>query len=75
MPRQTFNSNRDRFKTLAENRTNKIISSLRVLSHCSNKALYEFSDLDIEKIFKAIDEAVNEAKLKFKNKEKIKFKL
>lgn len=75
MSRQIFSNNRDRFKVLAENRTNKIITSLRVLSHCSNKSLYEFSELDVEKIFKAIDESVNETKLKFKSKEKTKFKL
>jgi len=75
MPKQIFTNNRDRFKTLAENRTNKVISSLRVLSHCSNKATYEFDESDIEKIFKAIDEAVIETKLKYKSKEKSKFKL
>lgn len=75
MPKQIFSNNRDRFKTLAVNRTNKVISSLRVLSHCSNKSTYEFDESDIEKIFKAIDEAVIETKLKYKSKEKTKFKL
>jgi hypothetical protein len=75
MPKQIFSNNRDRFKTLAENRTNKVISALRVLSHCSNKSTYEYDESDVEKIFKAIDEAVIETKLKFKSKEKVHFKL
>ena len=75
MPRQKFLNNLDRFKTSAENRTNKVLASLRVLSHCSNKSLYEYSELDVEKIFKALDEAMTETRLKFKNKEKTRFKL
>ena len=74
MARQKFSNNRDRFKVSAENRTNKVLSTLRVLSHCANKSLYEYTDLDIEKIFKALDEAMVETKMKFKNKEKTRFK-
>ena len=75
MSRKVFLNNRDRFKTSAENRTNKVLSYLRILSHCANKSLYEYNEFDVDKIFKAIDEGVAEAKLKFKNKEKVKFKL
>jgi hypothetical protein len=75
MKRQTFTNSRDRFKTLAENRTNKILSAINVLSHCSNRAIYEFTDDEVERIFRVIDEAINEARIKFKKKEKIRFKL
>ncbi len=75
MARKQFTSIRERFKVVAENRTNKILNDLRILSHCSNKALYEFSDEEIERIFKAVDDAVTEAKTKFKGKEKKLFKL
>ncbi len=75
MARKQFTSTRERFKVVAENRTNKILNDLRILSHCSNKALYEYSDEEIERIFQAIGDAVTEAKTKFKGKEKKLFKL
>ena len=75
MARRQFTSNRDRFKIVAENRTNKILNDLRILSHCSNKALYEYSNEEIERIFQAIGDAVIESKTKFKGKEKNLFKL
>jgi len=75
MKRQIFSSPRDRFKTLAENRTNKLLTAINVLSHCSNRAIYEFTDDEIEKIFRVVDEAISEAKMKFKKKEKVRFKL
>jgi len=75
MARKIFSNNRDRFISLAESRTNKIINDLRVLSHCSNKSLYEYNEVEIEKIFKAIEEEVFKTRLKFKEKDKAKFKL
>ena len=75
MARKKFASKRERFTTLAENRTNNIINGIRILSNCSNKALYEYSIEEIDKIFKAIEEALTEAKMQFKDKKKEKFKL
>lgn len=75
MARKKFTSNRDRFIALAENRTNTVINNLRILSNCSNKGLYEYEQSEIEKIFKAIDDALAEAKSKFKDKKPEKFKL
>ena len=45
----------DRFKRVAENRTNKIIDQIRLLGNCANKSNYEYSDEDVKKIFSAID--------------------
>lgn len=75
MARKQFQSSRERFKALAENRTNSILNGIRILSHCSNKTLYEFTNDEIEKIFYAIDEALSEAKTKFKDKDKKRFTL
>lgn len=54
-----------RFKRLAATRTNEIINKLRVLSNCSNRSAYEYSEDDIIKIFTAIDKAVRAARSKF----------
>lgn len=75
MARKQFATKRERFIGLAENRTNAVINNLRILSHCSNKSLYEYEQGEIEKIFQAIDNAVTEAKGKFKDKKPEKFKL
>lgn len=75
MSRKKFTTNRERFVSLAENRTNAVLNNLRILSNCSNKTLYDFSQDEIEKIFKAIDDALIEAKSKFKDKKTEKFKL
>jgi len=75
MARKNFENSRERFVSLAEDRTNKVIKSLLILSHCSNKALYDYRESEIEKIFSAIEQAVIETKLKFKAKERVKFKL
>lgn len=75
MARAKFKSTRERFKTLAENRTNNVLDGIRILSHCSNKALYEYEPGEIERIFKVIEEALIEARAKFKDKKRKRFKL
>ena len=47
---------RDKFVRLAEARTNKIISMIRLLGNCSNSRIYEYSREDIKKIFSTIEE-------------------
>ena len=56
---------RDKFVRLAEARTNKIIDMIRLLGNCSNKANYDYSDADIQKIFSAIEKELKNTKLKF----------
>ena len=58
-----------RFVRLAEARTNRIISTLRLLGNCSSTATYEYSKGDIAKIFRAIDDAVSDAKRRFSKQE------
>jgi hypothetical protein len=57
----------DRFKRIAGARTNKIIDMVHLLGNCSNKAVYEFSPKEIEKIFIAIESEVDQAKRKFQS--------
>ena len=71
MPRKTLGlkgkeSKKDRFVRIAEARTAKIISMVRLLGNCSNKSVYAYSENDLKKIFGAIEETVGEAKDKFK---------
>lgn len=68
---------RERFVRIAEKRTNKILEQIRLLSNCSNKHNYSYTDEDIKIIFSAIESELKEAKLKYtsqSNKEKFKLK-
>ena len=56
---------KDKFVRVAESRTNKLISMIRLLGNCSNKAVYEYTDKDIKKIFNALESELKAAKGKF----------
>lgn len=58
-------SKREKFVRLAEARTNKIIDTLQLLGNCSNTAVYEYTQEDVDKIFQAIELEMREAKKKF----------
>jgi len=71
------NEKKDRFKRIAEQRTNKIIKTLELLGNCSNKNNYDYSDEQVKKIFDAIEQELKNTKLKFETQQKKneKFKL
>ena len=72
------NGTRDeRFKRLAEQRVNAVLDKLRLLGQLSNRSNYEYTDAQVEAIFKAIQKDVNETKAKFKEgrKQKERFTL
>lgn len=75
MPKQKFNSKRERFLSVAESRTNTILEKIRVLGNCSNRSLYEYSKDEIDKIFRAIQDKLNETKTRFVIKKERSFKL
>ena len=62
----------ERFKRVAENRTNKIIDQIRLLGNCANRSNYEYSDEDIKKIFSAIESELKETKFKYQTRSKNK---
>jgi len=59
-------SKRERFKRIAENRTNKIINMIDLLGNCSNKSNYEYDEKDISRIYDAIKRELNDSQAKFK---------
>lgn len=70
------NTKKERFKRLASARTNVVLKRLQVLSNCSNRSAYDYSEEDISKIFLTIEKALKDSKSKFYYpKEKINFKL
>ncbi len=75
MPKDKFDSKRERFKVLAERRTNNILNAIRILSHCSNRSLYEYQKDEVDRIFRAIDESLSDARSKFRERKKNRFTL
>lgn len=57
----------DKFKRIAENRTNKILHYIDLLGNCSNRRSYDYTDEEIKKIFTAIEKELQKTKHKFQN--------
>lgn len=56
---------RERFERLAEKRTNAVIKKLDVLENCANRNRYEYSQDEVDRIFKAIRKKLNQTKSEF----------
>ncbi len=57
---------RDKFVRLAENRMNNALKQIQLLSNLSNTRAYEYTEEDIQKIVKALKNAVSELEHSFK---------
>lgn len=55
----------ERFTRVAEKRTNAIIRSLRSLSNCANTRNYSYTDTQVRKIIKAIENEIDSLKKVF----------
>lgn len=64
-----------RFKRIAERRVQRVLDSLRSLSQCSNKRMYNWNNEQLKKIWDAIDHAVKSCKESFENAEPEDFRL
>lgn len=62
---QKSESKRDRFRRLAQRRTNMVIKRLKILGNCADKGRYEYMKEDMERIFVAIDRRLNKTKARF----------
>lgn len=55
----------DRFRRVAAARVNKIIKMIRLLGNCSNKSTYMYSQHEVDKVFSALHEELEEAEKRF----------
>lgn len=55
----------DRFKRIAEARTNKIIDMIQLLGNCSIKSNYGYTEQQVETIFNAIENELKYARKRF----------
>ena len=58
----------ERFKRIAEKRTNNILEQLRLLGNCSNKSNYAYTEAEVRRIFQVIEAETRETKMRFSSK-------
>jgi len=64
------------FKEIAAKRTIRVLDSLRLLGQCANRRSYEYTDVQVQKIFREIRNAVRDTENHFKDsKREITFNL
>ena len=69
-------NNKEKFRRIANIRTNNALKALRSLAKLSNSRNYDFTKTDIHKIFQAINNEVRIGKAMFdKNLKNYQFKL
>lgn len=56
---------RERFEKVATNRVQKIIDYLNLLGNCANKNNYEYSDKDVDLMFREINKTLKENRILF----------
>lgn len=56
---------RKKFVDLAEKRTTKAIYALRLVGNLSNKNNYDYTDADIKKILKALEDEIKNVRRRF----------
>lgn len=74
MPQNIKNQDREgRFKRVAAKRADRVLDTLRILGNCSNKSAYKYSEEDVNKIFRAIEEQLRITKARFQSQRRKKF--
>ena len=58
-------ANRGRFVRLATKRVNNTIKNIRLVGNLSNKSNYEYTEKDVDKIFKALQDELSACRKRF----------
>ena len=66
---------KDRFKRVAEKRVQNIINGIRSLAQLSNKKVYEWDGKQLEKIWKTLEQEIENCKSNYTHPETKIFKL
>ena len=59
-----------RFKRIAIYRTNEVLNKIRLIGNLSNKANYDYTEDEVNKIFSAVETQLKIAKAKFSSPKK-----
>jgi len=67
---KTKESKAEAFKRLATKRTNRILKDVSLLGNLSDKGNYAFDELQVRKIFSAVDRELKQTKARFEAAQK-----
>ena len=65
MAKARLKSRKERFKDVAGRRVQKVLDDLESLSKCANKSSYDYSDEEVRKMMRAINEKLALLKIAF----------
>jgi hypothetical protein len=65
--RSKASNKRDKFRALAEARTNKAIDAIARIGNLSNRQIYEYEDVEIRKVIRALKDAVASVESRFES--------
>jgi hypothetical protein len=58
---------RQRFRALAESRTNKAIQAIARIGNLSNRQIYDFEESEVRKIIRALRDAISSVEGRFES--------
>ena len=58
-------TDRQKFVQLAEARVNKTLKDMQLIGNLSNRSNYDYTDEDVERIFKALNQEIAACKKRF----------
>lgn len=58
---------REKFRQLAESRTNRAIDAITRIGNLSNRQIYEWEEAEVKKIVRALREAINAVESRFES--------
>jgi len=58
-------SDRQKFVQLAQARVNKTLKDIQLIGNLSNRSNYDYTDEDVEKIFRALSQEITVCKKRF----------
>jgi hypothetical protein len=62
---ETSDKKHEKFRELAEKRTNKALDTIRLIGNLSNRQNYVYEEAEVRKIVKALRDAVTEIEVRF----------
>ena len=68
-------SKRERFLSVAEKRTVKVLRALRLLGNCGNRAAYQYTEAEVQKVFSAIQREIDRSRDRFGRPSEVDFSL
>jgi hypothetical protein len=67
MERRGKASKREKFRGLAEARTNKAIEAILRIGNLSNRQIYDFEDAEVRKVVRALKDAIASVEARFES--------